>query len=208
MNTKPISKNAKVAAVSFPLGAIMLHLLNQFDASLLPLRLVAVCILVFGVWAFSDEMGLRKPLNRAAFVSFIFATLGLVVILLEPETANSQYYLIYAFGTLFAILAWSAAYLHRPNQLKYVGAIGAFASLVPVLLLIAGHLSIGIGAFFGFGMLFEIPRGAAQLGTAQLNAIEAMLVIWSLIASTFLLRGNISASVVDSITTDQHPSSH
>jgi len=74
-----ISKNAKVAAISFPLGAIMLHVLNQFDASLLPLRILAIATLVFGVWAFSDEMGLRKPLNRAAFVSFVIAMLALLV---------------------------------------------------------------------------------------------------------------------------------
>ena len=108
MNENTISQNARVAAVAFPLGAILLHVLNQIDASLLPLRLIAVGILIFGVWAFSDEMGTSKPLNRAAFVSFIFAVVALLVVLLQPESPQQPYMLIYAFGLLISCLLYTS----------------------------------------------------------------------------------------------------
>jgi len=192
METKPISQNAKVAAISFPCGAILLHGLNQVDTSLLPLRLFAIALLVFGVWAFSDEMGLKKPLNRASFVSFIFAMTALIAIVLEPKSARNTYYLIYAFGLLIALLGWCAAFLHRQETLRWVGALGASISVLPLLLLLAGHLSLGGGALFGFSALFNLPTGAKLLGSPQLNSIEAMLVVWSIVAASCLLRGSIA----------------
>ena len=79
MRFPDITLNAKVAAVFFPVGAVVLHMLHQLEASLLPLNLLAAGILVFGVWAFSDEMGLHKPLNRAAFIGFMFFIGALLV---------------------------------------------------------------------------------------------------------------------------------
>jgi hypothetical protein len=191
MAARNVSLNAKVAAVSFPLGALLVHVFNQLDASILPLRLFAVALLVFGVWAFSDEMDTRRPLNRAAFVSFIIAMAALVVTFLEPTKVGRQYYLVYAFGLLVSLLAWSAAYLHRDKSLKVIGAVGATIGLVPMVLLIAGHLSIGVGGALGFGALFDMPHDHSLLGTTQLNVIEAMFVLWSIVASIFLLRGGI-----------------
>lgn len=195
MDTERISLNAKVAAVSFPLGALFLHTLNQIEASVLPIRILAIALLVFGVWAFSDEMGIRRPLNRAAFVSFIIAMAALGVAYLEPGKVGRHYYLVYAFGLLVSLLAWSVAYLHRDKTLKIVGAVGATAGFMPLILLIAGHISVGFGGVMGFGLLFDLPDDSSLLGTAQLNIIEALFVLWSIVASIFLLKGKIGTSI-------------
>lgn len=174
------SLNAKVAAIAFPLRAIGLHILNQIEASLLPLRLLMMAILIFGVWAFSDEMGLRKPLNRAGFVSFLFAMGALLALTLEPSHTDGKYFLIYAFGMLFCILIWSAAFLHRQKTMKLVGAVGALASSLPVLMLVGGHISLGFGAIFGLNILFDLPKGESLLGSLPLNTIEGVFVVWLL----------------------------
>ena len=183
--------NAKVAAFGFPIGALGIHILHQLDASLIPLKLLSIGILIFGVWAFSDEMGLRKPLNRAAFVGFIFSMGALLFVTLQPEQLNSQYFLIYSFGLLFSVLAWSAAFLHRQKSMKLVGSLGAAASLLPILVLIGGHISIGFGAVFGLNLLFNLPSGSSLLGSPVLNTIEAIFVLWALFASVSLLSGSI-----------------
>jgi len=140
-------------------------------------------------------MGLRKPLNRAGFVSFLFAMGALLITILEPAQATGKYFLIYAFGMLFSILIWSAAFLHRQKSLKFAGAVGAFASTLPVLILIGGHISLGFGAVFGLGLVFDLPVGTSLLGTTQLNIIEAVFVVWSLVAAFFLWQGHIGKSV-------------
>lgn len=183
--------NAKVAAIGFPIGAIAIHLLHQMDFSLLPLRLISIGVLIFGVWAFSDEMGLRKPLNRAAFVSFMFSMTALLLVTLQPEQASSQYFLLYAFGLLFTVIFWSGAFLHRQKALKWVGGVGVFASVLPVVILIAGHISLGLGAALGVSFLFELPQGQSLLGSKAINIIEAIFVVWAIAASLALWRGNI-----------------
>lgn len=192
MQSINVSLNARVAAVAFPLGAVGLHVLNQLPVSLLPARLIVIALLVFGVWAFSDEMGLRKPLNRAAFVSFIFSVGALLALTLESNTLQGRYVLIYCFGLLFSVVIWSLAFLHRQRSLKMIGSFGLVAGLLPVLILIGGHLSVGFGALFGVAVMFELSQGATMLGTTQVNLIEALFVTWSLFAAVCLWTGRIN----------------
>jgi len=65
--------NARVGAVSLAASAFLTLLLSHFAASLAPLRLLSVAGFAFAAWCFCDEMGLRKPLNRAGFVLFVIA---------------------------------------------------------------------------------------------------------------------------------------
>ena len=73
MASHPISRNAKVGSVALAAAAFLTLLLSHSSASLAPLRLLAAAIGTFAVWAFCDEMGMRKPLNRAGFVAFAIA---------------------------------------------------------------------------------------------------------------------------------------
>ncbi len=185
--------NAKIGALSLFAGAGALHFINQFDYSLLPIRLLVIGVLIMGAWAFSDEMGLRKPLNRAAFISFLFSMSALAMVVLEASTVKvGRFNLIYAFCLLLAVLIWSAAFLHRQRDLKFVGALGAAASLIPLSLIIAGHLSIGFGAYFGVSTLLDTSLGGSQLGSTPINIIEAMFLLWSAATAFLLWKGRMS----------------
>ncbi len=193
MNSVETTLNAKIGAIGLLAGAGALHFVNQFDYSLVPIRLLVIGVLIMGAWAFSDEMGLRKPLNRAAFISFLFSMSALAVTTLEAGTAKvGKFNLIYAFCLLLAVLIWSSAFLHRQRDLKYIGALGATASLIPLSLIVAGHLSIGFGAYFGVSTLLDTPLGGAQLGSTPFNIIEAMFLLWSGATAIFLWKGRMS----------------
>src|SRR6185436_16979276 len=89
--------NARVGAVTLAVGAFMTLLLSHVDASLAPLRILTLAVAAFAAWAFCDEMGLMKPLNRAGFVCFAVAVMTKVQILagVAPQFVG-RYYLLYA----------------------------------------------------------------------------------------------------------------
>src|SRR4051794_15079603 len=89
--------NARVGAVTLAVGALATLLLSHVDASLAPLRILTLATVAFAAWAFCDEMGLRKPLNRAGFVFFSIALATKVQILLGVATQFiGRYHLLYA----------------------------------------------------------------------------------------------------------------
>ena len=199
MEKYPATLNAKVAATTLLLGAISLHLVNQLDYSILPIRLLILGVLVMGAWSFSDEMGIIKPLNRAAFICFIFSMCALAVTMLNPSVANiGKYYLIYALMLLFSVLIWSAAFLHRQKSLKVIGALSAVASLLPIVIIVAGHVSVGAAGFFGVSVLLNAGNDAAILGSTPVNIIEAVFVAWAVITAVFLLYGQMTARPTES----------
>lgn len=191
MTEKP-TLNAKVAAVGLVSGALLLHIVNQFDYKLIPVRLFIVAILVFAAWAFSDEMGMRRPLNRAGFVVFMFSmlALGASVVDIDSEILG-QLYLIYSLSLMFAVLIWSIAFLHRQRELKVVGTIGAAATAIPILLIVAGHISVGAGAYFGFSGLITLSNASAVLGSTPINIVEAIFLSWTAIAAIMLWKGSV-----------------
>ena len=190
------SLNARVAAATLAVGAVALHSVNQLDHALLPMRLLIIGLLVVGAWALSDEMGLRRPLNRVAFVAFGFAMTALAVAVLEPAGVDaSRYVLIYAFALLLAVLVWSVAFVHRQPDLRRLGLLGASASLLPLALIVAGHLLVGLGAWTGASGLLALSEGGAALGTSPMNVIEAVFVVFCLLAAVFLWRGRMDADL-------------
>src|SRR5689334_16171342 len=105
------SLNAKVGAVTLGVAAFMTLLLSHFAAPLAPLRLFTLALAAFAAWAFCDEMGLGKPLNRAGFVFFAIAVATKVQIALGLDTQFAgRYYLLYAAFLLLAVLLWSVAF--------------------------------------------------------------------------------------------------
>lgn len=193
MNEYKVTLNARVSAVCILLGAVMLHVLNQTDHSLVPLHLVTLLVLVMGAWAFSDEMGLKKPLNRAGFIVFMLAVLALGVTVLQPAVENiGQYYLLYSFSLLFSMLIWSMAFMHRKRTVKVMGKIGVLAALVPIVALIIGHISVAAGALIGVDALLNMSAEANLLKSIPIKAIEGTFILWALAASVMLWKGRLS----------------
>jgi len=184
--------NARVGAVTLAVGAFMTLLLSHIDASLAPLRILTLAIAAFAAWAFCDEMGLRKPLNRAGFVCFAIALMTKVQILLGVATQFvGRYNLLYAAFLLLAILFWSVAFLHRQRELKVVGAIGVLATLTPIAAIIVGHIVVGLGAAVGVGSLLSATEGGSPSDLSFVTMVERIFGLWAYVAAWLLWRGHI-----------------
>jgi hypothetical protein len=184
--------NARVAAVTLAVGALMTLLLSHVDAPLAPLRILILAIVAFAAWAFCDEMGLRKPLNRAGFVFFAIALTTKVQISLGAATPFvGRYYMLYAAFLLGAVLFWSVAFLHRQRELKVVGAVGPLATLVPIAAIIIGHIVVGLGAAFGVGSLLSATEGGTPSDLSFVTLVERIFGLWGYVAAWLLWRGHI-----------------
>lgn len=190
--TRATTLNAKVGAVTFLVAAFMTLLLSHFSEPLAPLRLLALAIAAFAAWAFCDEMDLKAPLNRAGFVFFAIAVGTKVQIILGVENAFiGRYYLLYSIFLLLAVLFWSIAFLHRQKTLKVIGAIGVFASLLPIIIIISGHLVVGLGAFFGITAILSSTNGSALVDLSFVTTIERTFGLWAYVAGWLLWKGQI-----------------
>lgn len=196
LGSRAASLNAKVGAVGLGAAAFFTLLLSHVGAPLAPLRLLTLALAAFAAWAFCDEMGLMKPLNRAGFVFFAIAVATKVQITLglSAEFAG-RYYLLYAAFLLLAVLLWSVALLHRQRALKVVGAVGVVASLAPIAAIIAGHLALGAGAVLGTGALLAATEGGAVTDLSFVTLVERTFGIWAYVAAWLLWRGHIKAGV-------------
>lgn len=125
-----------------------------------------------------DEMGTRKPLVKAGFVAFCGAAMGRLMALIENSGPFAgRFYLLFAFAALLALFFWSVAFLHRQRDLKAVGAVGVLASLAPLAALVAGHLVLGVGAFFGIDALMQAVDGGPLNNQAAIRAIDGLILI-------------------------------
>lgn len=194
LSSRAESVNAKVGAVALGAAAFMTLLLSHISVPLAPLRLLTLAIAAFAAWAFCDEMGLRKPLNRAGFVFFAIAVATKVQIALGLATQFAgRYYLLYAAFLLLAVLLWSVAFLHRQRALKVVGAVGLFASLTPIAAIVVGHLVVGVGATIGVGALLASTDGGAPSDLSFVTLVERIFGLWAYVAAWLLWRGHIKA---------------
>lgn len=188
------SLNAKVGAVALAVSAFASLILSHFNQALAPLRLLALALLVFAAWSFCDEMGLRKPLNKAGFVFFaiaVSAKVQLVVGASAPVVGRFQ--LLYAAFLLAALLFWSIAFLHRQRSVKVVGAVGVVLSLGPILALVIGHVVLGSAAFLGVGALLSAAEGAAPADASFVTLVERLFGLWGYVAAWLLWRGWIQS---------------
>ncbi len=199
MNTSPLASrattlNAKVGAIALATVASLTLVLSHFPEPLAPLRLLSLALAVFAAWCFCDEMGLRKPLNRAGFVLICITAVAKVQITLgvAPQFVG-RYYLLYAAFLLLALLLWSVAFLHRQPTLKAVGAVGVLATLAPIVALIIGHLAVGAVAFLGVGAVLQAADGSAPADLGFVTLVERMFGLWAYLAAWFLWRGHIRA---------------
>lgn len=192
LSSRAETLNAKVGAITLAVGAFMTLLLSHLETSLAPLRILTLAIAAFAAWAFCEEMGLRKPLNRAGFVCFAIALMTKVQILLGVATQFvGRYYLLYAAFLLLAVLFWSVAFLHRQRELKVVGAIGVLATLAPIAAIIVGHVVVGLGAVVGVGSLLSATEGGTPSDLGFVTIVERIFGLWGYVASWLLWRGHI-----------------
>lgn len=197
LSSRAESLNAKAGAVALGAAAFMTLLLSHTAVSLAPLRLLTLAVAAFAAWAFCDEMGFRKPLNRAGFVFFAIAAATKVQMalgLVAPFVG--RYHLLYAAFLLVAVLLWSVALLHRQRDLKIVGAVGVAASLIPLVALVVGHLALGFGAAIGVDALLSAAEGAAPANPGFVTLVERVFGLWGYAAAWLLWRGHIKAPVV------------
>lgn len=191
--SRATSLNAKVGAVALAVAAFLILLLSHFSAPLAPLRMLSLALAAFAAWAFCDEMGMHKPLNRAGFVFFSIAVAAKIQIAIGVATEFAgRYYLLYAAFLLAAMLFWSLAFLHRQRTLKVVGAVGVLSSLASIVAVVVGHIALGTGAALGIGALLSATEGAAPTDLAFVTLIERMFGLWGYLTAWLLWRGHIS----------------
>lgn len=196
LGSRAKSYNAKVAALAFAAAALGTLLLSHVSAPLAPLRLLVLVLSIFAVWAFCDEMGLKKPLNRAGFIFFaIAAATKAQIVLGVGEDVAARYRLLYAAFLLLAVLFWSLAFLHRQKTLKAVGAVGLTASVLPIVVLIAGHLGLGLGAYLGLNAMLPAVDGAAAVDPGFVTLVERIFGLWGYGAAWFMWRGYMEPAV-------------
>jgi hypothetical protein len=194
------STNAKVGALSLAFAALVTLVLTHISISLAPLKIMSLALAAFAAWAFSDEMGIRKPLNRAAIVCFVAAVGARTLIELGvPASVEGRYYLLYAAFLLLATLLWSVAFLHRQGGIKIVGAAGLMATLAPIGLIVVGHVVVGIGSALGISSLLEATQGANVADTGFIVLAERVFGLWAYVASWLLWRGHIGATAQASV---------
>lgn len=191
------SANARVGAVALAASAFLTLLLSHVSASLAPLRLLTLAASAFAAWCFCDEMGLRKPLNRAGFVVFVIAVGAKVQLILGVgPTAAGRHAVLFAAFLLLAVLFWSVAFLHRQRSVKVVGAVGLVATVLPIAALVAGHLAVGAGAFVGIKALLAAGDGAALTDRSFVTLVERLFGLWGYVAAWLLWSGQIAAAPV------------
>ena len=193
--SRATSLNAKVGAIAMAAAAFLTLLLSHVSTPLAPLRLLVLAVAAFAAWSFCDEMGMRKPLNRAGFVCFAIALAAKVQLAVgvAPELAG-RYYLLHAAFLLAALLFWSVAFLHRQRALKVVGAVGIVASLAPIIAVLIGHVVLGAGAFLGVGALLSATNGASPTDLGFVTLVERIFGLWAYFAAWLLWRGHIYSS--------------
>jgi hypothetical protein len=197
VQSRASSLNAKVGAVALAGAAFAILLLSHFAEPLAPLRLLSLALAAFAAWCFCDEMGMRKPLNRAGFVLFCIAVATKVQITLGiPAETVGRYHLLYASFLLLALCLWSLAFLHRQPTLKVIGALGLATGGAAILALVIGHIVVGAGAIFGVGAIVSATQGVAPTDLSFVTLIERLFGLWGYLTAWLLWRGHIQASPV------------
>jgi hypothetical protein len=187
--------NAKVGAIALAAASFAILLLSHFAAPLAPLRLLSITLSAFAIWAFCDEMGIQKPLNRAGFIFFALAIAAKTQIILGVSNeVLGRYYLLYTAFILTAILLWSVAFLHRQRTLRILGSVGIAGTFATLVLLIGGHVVVGAGAILGIGTILAATNGSAPTDLSFVSFIERMFGLWGYMTAWLLWRGHIQPS--------------
>lgn len=175
-----LSKNANYGSIALVIGAVGFVGLGWIAPQLAPMLILFFGIMTFGVWAFLDEMGLEKPLNKMGAVAFAFAVFGFLNAQVGPQSVQINYVLLYNFGAFLALFFWSAAFLHRGGAVRKVGAVGLLAGALPLVLLIAGHVAVGFGGAIGVAALWQAVESGQAADPLFLQITNTVVGVWLL----------------------------
>jgi hypothetical protein len=189
------SLNAKVGAVALAIASSMTLLLPHFTNPPAPLRILALAVAAFAAWAFCDESGLKKPLNRAGLVFLSIAVFTrLQIVLGIASQFAGRYYLLYSAFMLLAVLCWSIALLHRLHRPKAVGAAGILRVLIPIVAFVAAHLVVGFSALLGVKSMLAAAEGGSPTDLGFVNLVEHVFAFWGYVMAWLLWRGHIAST--------------
>jgi len=194
LKTKAKTLNAKVASIALAFSALVTLMLTHTSTPLAPIRICTITVAMIAVWAFVDEMGIRKPLNRAGIVCFVISVMCKIQLLLGiDDNIMGRYSLLYSAFLLLAVFFWSVAFLHCKRVFKYVGAIGLMATIVPLAAIVIGHIAVGYGAFLGVGVILSASEGTGAQNVGFVIVVERIFGLWAYVAAFLLWRGHIAA---------------
>ena len=189
----PISRNARLAAVSLGIGG-----LSQMGAALhgmlaLPWAFGGWLVFCFGALALSEELGPNKPLNRAGLILLAAAFSARCALVIVPAgEAASRAEWAYILAILGATQFWSVALMHRKGQIRGFGVAGTTLSGGALALLFFAHLALGGVSFAGLaGLAAMIKHGDARLAAAVIGS-NVVLALWSVFVGGMLLRAGLN----------------
>ncbi len=187
-----LSKNANYGSIALVIGAVGFVGIGWVAPQLVPMLILFFGIMTFGVWAFLDEMGLEKPLNKMGAVAFGFAVFGFLNAQIGPQDTQINYVLLYDFGAFLALFFWSAAFLHRGGTVRKVGAVGLLAGVLPLVLLIAGHVAVGFGGAIGVAALWQAVESGQVADPLFSQITNTVVGVWMLGAAYLMRSGAFS----------------
>ena len=191
-NAPSVSLNARVGAVAMLVSAPANLILHMHDQLLAPLSYLAWLGLTFGLWCFCEEMGSRRPLNRAGLVLLAAAFWADTTATFAVDPISiARAHVLYAFAALGVLVVWSVALMHRQETARAMGMIGSVLGGGALVLLIVAHILLGASTIFGFSQLF---LALDQVGPNSFNAlvtIDAVVCVWCLAACFLLWTGKV-----------------
>ncbi|MEJ6709964.1 MAG: hypothetical protein QNK92_14430 [Amylibacter sp.] len=184
-----LSKNANYGSIALIIGPVGFAGLGWIAPQLVSMLILFFGIMTFGVWAFLDEMGLENPLNKMGTVAFGFAVFGFLNAQVGPQVTQNNYVLLYDFGAFLALFFWSAAFLHRGGAVRKVGAVGLLAGVLPLVLLIVGHVAVGFGGAIGVVELWQAVESGQVADPLFLQITNTVVGVWMLGAAVLMHSG-------------------
>jgi hypothetical protein len=184
--------NAQVGAIALAVASFAILAMSHVTVPLSPLRLFVLALALIAVWAFCDEMGVGKPLNRAGFVFFAIAVgARLQAIVGVPAEVLPRYHLLYSAFMLAAILLWSVAFLHRKRIVKIVGAFGLASAFTALSGIVMGHIALSAGVVVGVSAVLSAAAGAAD--NMLVCLVDRVFGLWGYVTAWLLWRGHVAS---------------
>ncbi|WP_310015019.1 hypothetical protein [Novosphingobium sp. 1748] len=190
------SRNARTGAVALALGAASQMAAGLLGRVNLPWAYAGWLLLVFGALCLCDELGARRPLNRAGIIMLEVGFAARTVMLIVPEplvTVRAE--LTFVLSCLLALLLWSVALMHRSERPKAIGMFGTLLSGGGLAMLAAAHIAVAGVGYLGFADLFAaLRRPDAQSAQATIT-LCAIMAAWASAVAGLMWTGGINGGV-------------
>lgn len=186
------SRNVKISAITLAGGSWSQVPASLSDTLAMPWAYAGWLLFTFGAWYLCDELGATRPLNRAGSlmlaVGFVART-ALLFLVNPSEIVRAD--LVFAIATLFALLLWSAALMHRNAAPKAVGLFGSLVSGGGLGVLIAAHIAVGSTGYWGFAGLFAALTHPDLRPDGAMASVSIIAAIWASAIAILMLTRNL-----------------